>query len=218
MNKNTLIRRYSSIALALGLAMPLLSGHAFAVKPATKSKTVKKEATVTFDPAASVVKWEGKKVTGQHEGTIAIKKGEIVMSGRDLKSGEVEFDMSSIVNLDLKDAEYNAKLIKHLKSEDFFSVEKFPTATLKIKNSKSVEGFVGPTFEITADLTIRGKTNEIKFPAVIDTKDGKTTAKANVTFDRTKWDIKYNSGNFFKGLGDKMINDEVKLDVALSTQ
>lgn len=200
----------SSITV-FALALPLLAGSAFAAK-------IAKEEKIAFDPAASVVKWEGKKVTGQHEGTIAIKKGEIVLNGKNLKGGEFELDMNSIVNTDLKDAEYNKKLVTHLKSEDFFQVEKYPTALLKIKKAKSVEGFVGPTYEITADLTIKDKTNEIKFPAVIDTKEGKTTLAANITIDRTKWNVKYGSGKFFKGLGDKMINDDFKIDVALASQ
>lgn len=204
--------------MAFGLALSLTAGSAFAVKPAAKTKDMKKEQKIAFDPAASVVKWEGKKVTGKHDGTIALKKGEVVLAGRDLKSGEFEIDMTSIVNVDLKDAEYNKKLTTHLKSDDFFSVEKFPTAILKVKSSKSVEGFVGPTYEVVADLTIKGKTNEIKFPAVIETKDGKTTATANITIDRTKWDVKYNSGKFFKGLGDKLVYDDFVLDIALATK
>lgn len=194
----------------LALTLPLLVGSAFAAKT--------KEEKIAFDPAASVVKWEGKKVTGQHDGTITLKKGDITLAGKDMKSGEFEIDMTSIVNTDLKDAEYNKKLVTHLKSEDFFDVAKYPTALLKFKKVKSVEGFVGPTYEVTADLTIKDKTNEIKFPAVIETKDGKTSLKANLTIDRTKWNVKYGSGKFFKGLGDKMINDEFKLDVALASK
>lgn len=208
MSKTTSNPVASRILMAFGVALPLMAGSAFAAK---------KEEKIAFDPAASVLKWEGKKVTGQHDGTVALKKGELLFSGKDLKGGEFAIDMASIVNLDLKDAEYNKKLVTHLKSEDFFNTEKFPVATLKIKNAKSVEGFVGPTYEITADLTIKGKTNEIKFPAVIQTKDGKTSLTANVTIDRTKWDIKYGSGKFFKGLGDKMISDEFKIDIALTS-
>ncbi len=194
MFKTTEKLNLSRVATAFAVALPLLAGSAFAEKKESKPKAAKsaksKDEKISFDPAASVVKWEGKKVTGQHDGTIGIKKGEVTFAGKELKSGEVELDMNSIVDVDLKDAEYNKKLITHLKSEDFFDVAKFPTAVLKIKNSKSVEGLVGPTFEITADLTIKGKTNEIKFPAVIQTKDGKTTATANIAIDRTKWDIK----------------------------
>lgn len=204
--------------LAFAVALPLMASSAFATKIAVKPKDAKKEEKIVFDPAASILKWEGKKVTGQHDGTLAIKKGEVTFSGKDLKGGEIQIDMASLVNLDLKDAEYNKKLVTHLKSDDFFNVEKFPLAILKIKSAKSVEGFVGPTYEIVADLTIKGKTNEVKFPAVIDTKDGKTTLTANLTIDRTRWDIKYGSGKFFKGLGDKMVFDDFKIDVALASQ
>ena len=143
---------------------------------------------------------------------------EIVMAGKELKGGEFAIDMTSLTDTDLKDAAYNKKLVTHLKSEDFFNAEKFPTAVLKIKSVKSVEGFTGPTFEVTGDLTIKGKTNEVKFPAMVQTKDGKTTATANITIDRTKWDIKYGSGKFFTGLGDKLIYDDFKLDIALASK
>jgi len=176
------------------------------------------EAKVAFDPSASVVKWAGEKVTGKHDGEIKLKSGELLMSGKEVKGGEFVLDMASITDADIKDPEYNKKLITHLKSDDFFNVEKFPTANLKIKKVTSVEGFVGPTFKIVADLTIKGKTNEIEFPAVVDTKEGKTTATANITIDRTKWDIKYGSGKFFTGLGDKVIKDDFKIDVALATK
>lgn len=199
--------KLSSVTLAA-----LLSISAFAAKEKLAEKKL------AFDPAASVVKWEGKKVTGKHDGEVKIKSGELVMVGNEIKGGEFTIDMASITNTDLKDAEYNKKLITHLKSDDFFSTDKFPVAVLKIKKAKSVEGFTGPTYEMTADLTIKGKTNEVKFPAMVDTKDGKTTATANITIDRTKWNVKYNSGKFFEGLGDKMINDEFKLDVALATK
>ncbi|MBC7384971.1 MAG: YceI family protein [Cryobacterium sp.] len=192
-----------------------LNGYAAKMeKPATAAA----EAKILFDPAASSVKWEGKKVTGQHNGTIALSKAEIMMVNKELKGGEFIFDMTSIKDEDLKDPAYNTKLITHLKSEDFFDVAKFPTATLKIKDAKSVPGFVGPTFDVTADLTLKGKTNEIKFPAIVKTKDGKTTATANITIDRTRWDVRYGSGKFFKGLGDKVVYDDFKIDVALSTK
>ena len=191
-------------------------------KKAKAGKAPKKEAgseaKVAFDPSVSLVKWAGEKVTGKHDGEIKLKSGELMMNGKEVKGGEFVLDMASITNADIKDPEYNKKLITHLKSDDFFNVEKFPTANLKIKKITSVEGFVGPTFKMVADLTIKGKTNEIEFPAVVDTKDGKTTATANITIDRTKWDIKYGSGKFFTGLGDKVINDDFKIDVALSTK
>lgn len=189
-----------------------------AAKAAKAPKAKAGETKVEFKPEASVVAWEGKKVTGKHNGKIQLKKGELVMKGADLVGGSFEIDMASIVNEDLKDATYNKKLMDHLKSDDFFSVEKFKTATLTIKSAKSVPGFTGPTYEITADLTIKGKTNPITFPATVETKEGKTTAKANIAIDRTAYDIKYGSGKFFQNLGDKMIDDKFTLDVALATK
>jgi polyisoprenoid-binding protein YceI len=157
-------------------------------------------------------------VTGTHHGKIRLKSGFITMKGKDLTGGEFVIDMTTIADEDLTDPEYNRKLVTHLSSEDFFNAAKYPTSVLKIKSVKSVHGFTGPTFEVKADLTIKDKTNEVKFPAEIKTKDGKTTATANITIDRTKWGIKYGSGKFFTGLGDKVINDEFKLDIALSTK
>jgi polyisoprenoid-binding protein YceI len=201
---------------AIALVVIAASGSAFAAKE--KKAAAGADTTIDFDPASSNVKWHGKKVTGKHDGEIKIKSGKIVMNGKEIKSGDFVIDMTSISDQDLTDPEYNKKLITHLSSEDFFNVAKYPNATLKFKSAKSVEGFVGPTWDVTADLTIKDKTNEVKFPTVIKTKDGKTTATANITIDRTKWDIKYGSGKFFTGLGDKVISDEFKLDVALSTK
>jgi polyisoprenoid-binding protein YceI len=177
-----------------------------------------KEVTHVFSPSASVVKWHGKKVTGEHDGAVQLQKGSIVMKGDQLKSGEFIIDMKTISVRDIEDPSNNTKLVNHLKSADFFEVDRYPTAVLKVKKVKSVEGFTGPTFEVTADLTLKGKTHPIEFPAMIKTEDGKTTATANITLDRTKWNVRYGSGKFFKGLGDKMIHDEFTLDVALATK
>ncbi len=198
------------MSAALVMALP-----AFA---SPKKAAVEKETKIAFSPAASVVGWEAKKVTGKHNGKIALKKGEIVMKGKELVGGNFEIDMETIAIEDLKDAAMNTKLLKHLKSDDFFSVEKFKTANLKITSAKAVEGIAGPTYEVTGDLTIKGKTLPITFPVVVETKDGKTTAKANLTIDRTNYDIKYGSGKFFQNLGDKMIEDKFALDVLLASK
>lgn len=214
-------------AIALMSVFAVSSSYSADEKPKAAAKSEKKsakadkktpEGKIAFDPAASVVKWEGKKVTGKHDGLIKLKSGEITMAGGELTAGEFVFDMASITNSDLKDAEYNKKLVTHLKSEDFFHVEKYPTSVFKVKSAKSVPGFVGPTFNVTGDLTIKDKTNEVTFPVVVQTKDGKTTATANITIDRTKWEVKYGSGKFFPGLGDKLIYDDFVIDVALSTK
>ncbi len=196
------------------IAASVIAGNSFAAPAKGKAE----ETKIAFDPKASVVKWEGKKavVASTHLGEVKLKSGELVMAGDQLKSGQFVIDMTTISNTDLTDAKKNGQLVGHLKSDDFFHVEKYPTSTLKIKKATSVEGIAGPTYEIVADLTIKGKTNEIKFPAVIDRKESKTVAKANITIDRSKWDVRYGSGSFFKGLGDKAIADDIQLDLALT--
>src|SRR4051812_6973102 len=92
--------------------------------------------SLDLDPGASHLRWTGKKVTGQHTGTVALKSGKIDIDGRKLKGGKFEIDMTSIADEDLKDADYNKKLVGHLKSDDFFGVEKHPVATFEIKTIK----------------------------------------------------------------------------------
>jgi polyisoprenoid-binding protein YceI len=156
----------------------------------------------------SSVLWKGNKVTGSHEGTIKIKSGFLKFEKKKFIGGEFEIDMTSLVCTDLS-GEYKGKLEGHLKSDDFFGVTKFPTATLKIKKVKQKKG---NTYECTAEITIKGKTEIIIFNTILN----KNSAVAKIKIDRTKFDIKYGSGSFFDGLGDNMIYDEFDLNINLS--
>ena len=170
----------------------------------------KKATTYTVDTKTTTATWLGKKVTGQHTGTININKGTITSDGKTITGGTLEFDMNSISNTDLTDPEWNAKLVGHLKSEDFFSVEKNPTATFVITKAVLKSG---NDYDVTGKLTIKGITNEITFPAMIkmDAKTFVTVAK--ITVNRTKFDIKYGSASFFESIGDKAISDDFELSV-----
>ena len=169
----------------------------------TSAQTAKKVNT-----EKSSIKWTGKKVTGQHEGTINISEGALIFKGKKLVGGNFIVDMTSINTTDLSGGSKKS-LDGHLKSDDFFGTDTFPKATLVFKTigekSKNV-------YTVTADLTIKGKTNSVKFE--ITTKGN--TATTTVMIDRTKYDIKYGSGSFFDNLGDKTINDEFQLDVTLT--
>lgn len=160
----------------------------------------------------SSVEWVGKKVTGQHNGTIEIKEGTVKVEDNKIVGGEVIIDMTSIVVSDLE-GDMKGKLEGHLNSADFFDTKNHGEAILKIKSTKQKKG---NTYTVKADLTIKGITKEIEFPATIEIKDGKVAAYAEVKVDRTLYDIKYGSGKFFEGLGDKMIDDffTVKFKVA----
>ncbi|MBW6483685.1 MAG: YceI family protein [Vicingaceae bacterium] len=160
----------------------------------------------------SSIDWIGKKVTGQHTGTITIKEGSIKVENGSVTSGEVIIDMTSILVTDLE-GEYKGKLEGHLNSPDFFDTQNHNIAILKINSTKKTKGSI---FTVKADLTIKGITKSIEFPATIEVKDGKVAAYAEVQVDRTLYDIKYGSGKFFEGLGDKMIDDlfTVKFKIA----
>jgi len=172
----------------------------------------KKATNLKVNPAKSELTWTGKKVTGEHTGKIALKEGTITMDGAKLTGGKFVADLTSITNTDLTDKEYNAKLIGHLKSDDFFSVEKHPNATFVV--TKATPKSTG-VYEVTGDLTIKGITKPVTFPVTVKTTANGAEATGKIVVDRSKYDIKYNSKSFFENLGDKMINDDFTIDVKL---
>lgn len=175
----------------------------------TKQKTA---TTYNLDTKLTTATWLGKKVTGKHTGAINVSKGLVEVVGTEIKGGEFDIDMSSITCTDLTDAGYNAKLIGHLKSDDFFGVEKFPTAKFILKSAKNNGK---NNYEITGDLTIKGITQPITFSAVVKMDDKKFVAVSTIIIDRTKYDIKYGSKSFFESIGDKAINDDFELKLNL---
>ena len=160
----------------------------------------------------SSVGWEATKVTGGHNGTIEVSSGELIFDGAVLIGGEFIIDMTTIENLDLDPGKWHDKLISHLKSDDFFAVEKYPKAKLVITGVKKESG---NSYIINSEVTIKDITKPVKFDTKIDMKDGNGKAEAEITLDRSQWDIKYKSGSFFENLGDKLIYDEFKLKVKL---
>jgi len=169
------------------------------------------------DVKKSTMVWVGKKVTGEHTGNLSIKQGTLKTDGTKLTGGNFTIDMNSITCTDITDAKSNSGLVGHLKNDDFFGVAKFPTANFKITNVSPIAGAAAgaPNYNITGDLTIKGVTQSISFPAVVTVNKKEATAKADVKIDRTKFGIKYGSGSFIDNLGDKAIDNEflLKLDV-----
>lgn len=185
--------RNSKIALIAILAISLMSF------------TILKEKTVNVEE--STIAWTGGKVTGQHQGTIALKSGMLKFDGETLTGGTFVIDMTSISNTDMQGGG-KAKIEGHLKSDDFFGVEKHPTATLDITTA---EKQTGNTYAVTGNLSIKGITNPIAFNMSVENN----TATALVKVDRTKYNIKYGSASFFDGLKDKAIYDDFDLNVTL---
>jgi polyisoprenoid-binding protein YceI len=160
------------------------------------------------DVAKSKIKWTGEKLTGTHYGQIKIKSGSLTLKSGNITAGTFSIDMNSITNEDVESKEYNDKLVNHLKSDDFFGVSKYPEAILVITKAGA---FKGNKAEVTANVTIKGKTNPNTFTV---TKNGDVYT-ANIVIDRSKYDVKYGSKTFFEDIGDKVIYDEFKLDVEL---
>lgn len=160
-------------------------------------------ATQKIDVAKSTVKWSGKKVTGEHHGTIRIKEGNLEVTGGKVNGGKVVMDMTTI-----SDADANAKLEGHLKSDDFFSVTTFPTSELVITKVESN----GNKHTFSGNLTIKGVTNPVSFSAT-SAKDAENTVyEGSITIDRSKYNVRYGSKSFFDNLGDKVIYDDFTLD------
>ena len=163
------------------------------------------------DKEASSVKWTGKKVNGEHYGGISVQNGEVEVKDGKVTAGTFVVDMNSMTCDDLT-GNWNEKLIGHLKSDDFFSVEDFPTSQLVIK---SVESKSGGSHTFSGTLTIKGKPLPISFDGSVDLSNEKLTATGTIIIDRTTYDIRYGSGKFFDNLGDRMIRDEFTLEYSI---
>lgn len=185
----------------------------------SKAKTAKADATKTeaykIDTKESTVAWKGTKKAGSaHNGYITVKDGEVQVDSKgQITTGQINIDMTTITNEDVKDAEYNKKLVGHLASNDFFDTAKFPVTTFKVLSITPVSK---DQVTVKGELTMIGKTNPIEFPAKVTVDKGVVTGEATVKVDRTKWGLKYGSGNFFKELtADKIISDEFEMNLKL---
>lgn len=172
------------------------------------------EETSKVNTSSSVMEWIGEKVTGQHNGKIMLKSGSVSVDHGNVTGGSFTIDMTTITCDDVEDKEWNGKLVGHLKNDDFFGVDKFPTATFKITKVVAAKSDKG-THAVTGDLTIKGITKSISFPATIKVDGSKVEAMADIVVNRTEYDIRYGSGSFFDNLGDKTISDDFKIKLKL---
>ena len=193
------------------VAVAVIAGTSAFVGPG-KDLPGKKATAFKVDTQKSVLNWNGKKVTGEHSGTIKLSEGVMTVEGGKLTGGQFTFDMNSIVNTDLTDAGYNAKFIGHMKSEDFFNTAKHPTSTFKVTK---VTPKGGDAYDVTGNMTIKGITNAVTFPATVKTTGNTITAQGKATLDRTKYDIRYGSKSFFENIGDKAIYDDFTVEMKL---
>lgn len=169
-----------------------------------------------IERAKSTIEWTGKKVTGAHNGTIDVANGTLTFADGRLSGGQFTIATDSIKILDVTDPATNAQFAGHLASDDFFSTEKYPTASLVITK---VTPESNTMYRVAGDLTIKGITHPIEFEAEIGNIEGDTLQASGIlVIDRTLYDMKFRSGNFFKNLGDNLIYNDFVLDVRLSAK
>lgn len=160
---------------------------------------------MNIDLKESYIQWTGKKLTGQHTGKLYFKSGSIEVDKNQLKDGEFVVDLATLTVEDIQ-GDLATKLLEHMKGEDFFNVAKFPEAKLDITKVKKNN--------VSGNLAIKSKTNPIKFTY----KKDADVYSGNLDFNRTKFDMVYGSGSFFKGLGDKVIHDKVELSFHIAPE
>lgn len=170
------------------------------------------DGSYTLSTQESSIVWNAQKRVGaKHNGTVQVQEGAFVVEQGQVVGGTLVADMTTIVDLDLTDEKFNTMLVNHLKSDDFFSVETYPTATFAISEVAVLEGVEGSTHRVTGSMTIKGIENEISFPAVVASTQTGLQITGTATLDRTQWDVRFGSDKFFDNLGNELIEDEFTL-------
>ncbi|GAB3571972.1 YceI family protein [Hymenobacter daeguensis] len=177
------------------------------------AKAAAADPAYKLQPQLSTLGWEGKAVTHGHNGTMNFTGGDLIVKGNSIVGGTVTVDMKSMKATDIKDAESQGKFVGHMSSDDFFGVATYPTSTFKIVSVTPIKGAAKDADNVTiaGDMTIKGVTQRISFPAKAGVKDGIASATGKVTIDRTKFGLKYGSKSFFESIGDKAIYDTFDL-------
>ena len=168
--------------------------------------------TYAVDSSKSILQWAGRNIKSTHSGTLRISEGEIKTKDASVTSGQFIIDMNTLACDDIIDETYNEMLIAHLKSDDFFSVEKYPFARFSITTTNSISGYTPGSynFNVKGDLTIKDVTRGVEFPSIINAnKDGTLIFLAQLDIDRTDWNVLYGSGKYFQKLGMHLVNDIV---------
>jgi polyisoprenoid-binding protein YceI len=189
---------------------PLVSGES--------KETLAGSGTFMLDTASSGLVWEGKKtllVGYVDSGTLNLKDGKLMLSNGQISGGEFNIDMNSMATSKTGKNSGETFLTKHLKSADFFDVEKFPISKFEITAVSKSAGDDAYLYDVQGKLTIKGVTQPISFPAKIYSDGKNLIATGSVELDRTKWEIKYGSGSFFQNLGDNVIDDKFKVALNL---
>jgi len=171
-----------------------------------------------IDTSASVIRWTGRNLFNQHFGTVRLAEGEIIADQGRLVSSRFVIDMNSIACDDLQDSQWNAMLLNHLRSVDFFLTDQYPVAVFTTDGVESITAcnLGSPTHILSGQFTLRDVTRPLQFPVVIASADGKRlTGQGQFEIDRSEFGSIYGSGKFFRFLGKHVVNDLIHLDVMI---
>ena len=172
------------------------------------SHTNHSESNLLIDNQSSQIMWKGEKSTGAyHTGFINLSEGHIKVHQDSLVNGLIIIDMSSITCNDIKEEGSNNALVNHLKGVDFFSVDDFPTSTLKLLKAHKLNDTKLNNYSIIAELTILGQTHPVEFLCSVNFNDSGVKADGIIAIDRAMYGIKYKSKTWYVDLGDHFIND-----------
>ena len=190
----------------------ILFGLAFVMSVLFVNTTANAQRSLDLKLDKSKLEWTGKKVTGKHHGVVMLKSGKIVIKGTKIVGGEFVMDMTTLRNTDIKSDKYRGDLEKHLRSDDFFGVEKFPESKFVIKESKYL---TNGSILVKGEISIKGITKPLEFEVDFHIHGESVHVSGLMIIDRTQFGIRYGSGSFFDNLGDRTIHDnfELKFDL-----
>lgn len=183
--------------------------------PAAENRLALKNGSYRIDEAHSAIAWAGRNPNTKHDGILHINGGTITVENG-MPVGTVEIDMQRIENHSLRGDDLQPVLIAHLKSDDFFFSDRFPTATFVIRSARARETLLlgAPNLDIQGELTLRGMTAGLDLAAAVSqADDGTITAWAQLELDRTRWNIIYGSARFFEHLGMHLVFDLISIDI-----
>jgi polyisoprenoid-binding protein YceI len=201
-----------------GLAAWLEQGLPTEGKPNAQVREQPLSGSFLLDAEKSVIKWTGANLTNSHTGTLRFTGGAIRLREGQIEDAKFQIDMKSLACEDIKDAEINQMLVRHLSSDDFFDVAKYPVAQFQMTTAEelSLRTAGSPNYEISGWFTLKGATDQVTFSAILGQAEPKTiAAQGHLEFDRTRWDVQYGSGKLFALLGKHLVNDLVHLHLII---
>lgn len=230
------------IALFTAFCSQTKKGQDAEVGAAQEAAAIEKNAeTYKVNTQQSVITWIGSKPTGQHNGTIQLSEGSFAVLDNEISGGSITIAITSLEDRDLKkDSEDYKKLTGHLMSDDFFAADQYPDATFEIVSVVPFDSTItledkeqfesdytpatmsefivdDPTHYATGNLTLRGVTKSVKFPARINLNANQLKAEAKFNIDRTEWNLNYqDEASVADKVKDKFIYNTVNVGFSIS--